>query len=614
MYVMLFLFGSSALAQEQTGPDIESRAYLIDPNGKLTVDEVMARPVDDFAQFNKGLRLGYTAATVWMRLKISPIALGDSPGFGSSDVVLMLKNPLLNDVRLYDPLQNNGRPIMAGDLYPLTQIERDLSPVTFILPLGDRPRDVYVSVKSTGSMMFGVTLEPLESALKNNRTSDLVSGLYLGLLAMFLIFAIGLRFGFPDFLINLFIVQQATAIIWSLVLMGYARQYSDLWFGLDSFDRPANWIMIVYGFLLCLFRLAFLSQFPFRGRTKLLIYVPLCIYVPIFTLMALGYDSWALGINVLTVTVAAVLSMLLVLFAVDWNSYTIHIVPRWLVTFFFVFSGFATPLATSVVLWGEQALQDPLSPLLFIAVASGVLMSTILFYRARSMANHLMASQLESKLLLQRRQEQAKFLGMLAHEIKTPLSILSWVASSGQLDNRYTTYSQQAISNIDSVLEKCLQAESMIDNEVVSQAVLLDVESLVHDVVTGLGGTDIFEISCTGEMKTFSDPALVRVVLTNLVENALKYGKCDVPIKVSLISDSRQIIRVRVTNAIGRAGAPDVNRVFEKYYRGSLASSEPGSGLGLYLSKHISKSLGGDLICQLGEKEIWFEFSLPLST
>ncbi|HEY7805418.1 MAG TPA: HAMP domain-containing sensor histidine kinase [Orrella sp.] len=441
----------------------------------------------------------------------------------------------------------------------------------------------------------------------------MVSGLYLGLLSMFLIFAIGLRLGFPDFLMNLYIVQQATGIIWSLVVMGYARQYSDSWFGLDSFDRPASWITIVYGFLLCLFRLAFLSQFPFRGRTKLLIYVPLCIYVPIFTLMALGYDSWALGINALTVTVTAVLSMLLVLFAIDWKSYTVRLVPRWLVTFFFVFFGFATPFATSVVLWGEQAPRDPIGPLLFIAVASGALMSTLLFYRARSMANHLMASQLESKLLLQRSQERAKFSGMLAHEIKTPLSILSWVASSGQLDNRYTTYSQQAISNIDSVLEKCLQAESIIDNEVVSQAVLLDVESLVHDVVTSVGGTDIVEISCAGEMKTYSDPALVQVVLTNLVENALKYGKCDAPIKVSLISDARQIIRVRVASAIGSAGAPDVSRVFEKYYRGSLASSEPGSGLGLYLSKHISKLLGGDLICQLGEKEIWFEFSLPLS-
>lgn len=60
-----------------------------------------------------------------------------------------------------------------------------------------------------------------------------------------------------------------------------------------------------------------------------------------------------------------------------------------------------------------------------------------------------------------------------------------------------------------------------------------------------------------------------------------------------------------------RAGVPDPQHVFDKYYRSPGALSHSGSGLGLYLSKHIAQLLGGDLLFQPGTDKLWFEVRLP---
>lgn len=66
-----------------------------------------------------------------------------------------------------------------------------------------------------------------------------------------------------------------------------------------------------------------------------------------------------------------------------------------------------------------------------------------------------------------------------------------------------------------------------------------------------------------------------------------------------------------MTNALGRLGEQDPKHVFDKHYRSLGALSQSGSGLGLYLSKHIAQLLGGDLLFQLVKDDLWFEVRLP---
>ena len=238
-------------------------------------------------------------------------------------------------------------------------------------------------------------------------------------------------------------------------------------------------------------------------------------------------------------------------------------------------------------------------------------MSTLLIYRSRVLAQEAVAAATALSLQQQRSQEQAMFLGMLAHEFKTPLSVLKIVVDSGQLDSDLKTFSADAIRNIDALLDKCLQTETLMDATVVTDPVLLDLEGLLRDVVNHNDRRQEVVVDIQGPTEIRSDPAMVHVVLANMFDNAMKYGKAGAGIKVNLYTAHGDYIAVRVTNAVGKAGVPDVNQVFDKYYRAAGALSQSGSGLGLYLSKNIARLLGGDLLFEPGDDELWFELRLP---
>lgn len=606
--------GQTELAQTQPIQTL-SRGYLTDPTGQLTFAEIRSKPADAFTPFGRALSLGYTADTVWLRLLIDPAIANTQTALDSNRLVLRLTNPLLNDVRLYDPLHNDGQPIVTGDAHPNTQTELDLSSLTFLLPRGDKisnaPREVYVSVQTTSSMVFSVVLEPVEAALKHNRTYDLFGGVYLGLLVVFLVLAIALRIGRADRVVNMFIVQQALAIVWSLTLMGYTRQYLEPWLGLRSVDGVANLIVVAYTFSVSLYGMVFLSQFKLKPWARFVAYAPVLVFTPLLVAALFGYARLALSVNALAIIGFSLLGLLIVLFAIDWKSDAARVLPRWLVTFFFVLFGFATPLATSVTLQVEPVFQNAFVGFFFTTAAGGVLMSTLLLYRARAQARDAITTAMALTLQQQRSAEQAKFLGMIAHEFKTPLSIIKMVVGSGQLDQRSSNYSEDAIRNIDALLEKCLQTEALMDTETVSQPVALNVEELARDVVANSNRAGEIEIHVTDQTEINSDPTLVRIVLANLVDNALKYGKAGAVVRIELASHNNQMVSARVINAVGRSGVPDPEHVFEKYYRASGALSQSGSGLGLYLSKHIAQLLGGDLLFQPGKDELWFEVRLP---
>ena len=626
----LFVAGNVAqakpAAQNQTAEqDVSPRfGYFVDASAQMTLADVKTQT---FKPFRQALSLGYTDSRVWLRLHIDPDLGRDESQLDSNRLVLRLTNPLLNDVRLYDPLQNNGMPIVTGDAYPNTPTELDLSSLTFFVPRGgvgseiageysggpanSVGRDVYVSVQTTSSMVFSVVLEPVEAALKHNRTYDLFAGLYLGLLVVFLVLAIALRVGRADLVTNWFILQQAMAIVWSLTLMGYTRQYIEPLFGWGSVDGVSNLIVVFYTFTVCQYALLFLRQFKLSGWLKSLVYWPSLVFVPLLALVIVGQSGLALSVNAMAVIGFSFLGLVIVLTSVDWEAETSRILPRWLVTFFYVLFGVAGPLATSVTLRVEPLFQNAFVGFFFTTALAGVLMSTLLLYRARMQARDAVAAATALRLQQQRSQEQAKFLGMLAHEFKTPLSIIKMVTGSGQLDAKSTDYSSDAIRNIDALLEKCLQAEALMDAKTVSEPVVVNVQALAHDVVTHSERSGQVDIDSSGLTEIRSDPTLVRIILANLVDNALKYGKPGIEVQLQVTAGHGGEVLVRVTSAVGPAGVPDPLHVFDKYYRSPAALSQSGSGLGLYLSKHIAQLLGGDLIFEPSQQTLAFELRLP---
>ena len=75
-------------------------------------------------------------------------------------------------------------------------------------------------------------------------------------------------------------------------------------------------------------------------------------------------------------------------------------------------------------------------------------------------------------------------------------------------------------------------------------------------------------------------------------------------------------LTLTVRNAVGKAGLPDAQRVFDKYYRAEGAHQRTGSGLGLYLVKSLAEHAGGGIAHRVdtapdGSASAVFELWLP---
>ncbi|MDH4230448.1 MAG: ATP-binding protein [Nitrospirota bacterium] len=105
-------------------------------------------------------------------------------------------------------------------------------------------------------------------------------------------------------------------------------------------------------------------------------------------------------------------------------------------------------------------------------------------------------------------------------------------------------------------------------------------------------------ITASGSEKTtcICDEGLIRRTLENLIDNAVKYTPEGGSIQVDIARKSENVF-VTITNACPAMNKNDIEHIFQPFYRGKNAMSHniDGKGLGLYISRYIVRSHGGDI-------------------
>jgi K+-sensing histidine kinase KdpD len=105
-----------------------------------------------------------------------------------------------------------------------------------------------------------------------------------------------------------------------------------------------------------------------------------------------------------------------------------------------------------------------------------------------------------------------------------------------------------------------------------------------------------FEVDIPDEVYAFGEEFLIRLVLNNLIENAIKYTPSNTPITVALAENNQEII-ISVADQGNGIADKDKSKVFEKFYRleDEQIRKTKGTGLGLYLSSKIINDHKGEL-------------------
>ena len=98
------------------------------------------------------------------------------------------------------------------------------------------------------------------------------------------------------------------------------------------------------------------------------------------------------------------------------------------------------------------------------------------------------------------------------------------------------------------------------------------------------------------DSEVLADPHRLMQMLTNLIDNAIKFNRDGGTVSITLISGARDRIAVADTGE----GIPShhLDRLFERFYRVDRARSRElgGTGLGLAIVKHLAKSHGGEVV------------------
>lgn len=203
------------------------------------------------------------------------------------------------------------------------------------------------------------------------------------------------------------------------------------------------------------------------------------------------------------------------------------------------------------------------------------------------------------------------FVSLASHQLRTPATAVKAILSMmhagdfGELTARQTHFLAKALETNDrqlDIIEDMLNAARIDSGKLTLSPMPVDVAGLTHQAVQEhLADLAKRRLTITVDRPAESliataDPAKLRMVLDNLISNAAKYTPQGGRIRVQ-VEIEYPVLRIAVSDTgVGIAEA-DRHRLFRKFSRveNELTAEVSGSGLGLYLAKHIVDLHGGSI-------------------
>ncbi|SRR5579885_211898 len=195
------------------------------------------------------------------------------------------------------------------------------------------------------------------------------------------------------------------------------------------------------------------------------------------------------------------------------------------------------------------------------------------------------------------------FLGVVGHELRNPVSFIRIAAGFLKTEASLDGELAEAVNRIDQSAARAIKlAQELVDatrarlgSGIVIRPKRVDLGALAASVVQQFSASyPRRQITIEGGEGCLAnaDPDRMLQALTNLVENALRYGRPDAPIVVSARSASDGV-RIQVANQ-GQPIAPElIPRLFDPFSRGASDKYQEGLGLGLYIADQIVRAHGG---------------------
>jgi two-component system, OmpR family, phosphate regulon sensor histidine kinase PhoR len=249
-------------------------------------------------------------------------------------------------------------------------------------------------------------------------------------------------------------------------------------------------------------------------------------------------------------------------------------------------------------------------------------------------------------------QVRQEFLSNVSHELRTPLTaILAFIETleAGALDDqeashRFLSIIRRNATRMHELIDDILELSAIEAGNVQVRVESVELHPIVNDVIASLANKAAAQSvtvvnAVPHEAMVYADARRLEQMLTNLVENAIKFNRANGSVTIRFESVDRgssprmskgaeprgSEIQVRQNDAFARdkiivedtgEGIPaqHLERLFERFYRVDRARSRElgGMGLGLAIVKHLARAHGGEVTVtsELGEGST-FTIELP---
>lgn len=220
------------------------------------------------------------------------------------------------------------------------------------------------------------------------------------------------------------------------------------------------------------------------------------------------------------------------------------------------------------------------------------------------------------------------FIGMVSHELKTPLTSLSAIiqvtntklktSGDGFLINAMEKANQQ-VKRMSAMINGFLNISRLESGKIHIEKQHFDIGTLIADMIDEASltaRTDLIRFERCPTTTINADRDKIGSVISNLISNAVKYSPTTAAVEIACATRDGQLIVSVKDDGIG-IKREDLEKIFDRYYRveGEDTRHIAGFGIGLYLSSEIIQRHGGKVWAESEPGAgSTFYFSLPLET
>lgn len=264
---------------------------------------------------------------------------------------------------------------------------------------------------------------------------------------------------------------------------------------------------------------------------------------------------------------------------------------------------------------GTRYVADPTTVTMIVFVLTIVLF-VITFSMTRSLEGLAEANRLKSE-----------FVSIASHQLRSPLSNLKLALEflrsgrAGKINKQQSEYFKILKENTARMIEL---VSSLLTVSRIEQGKLLmhksefSLEDLTKEIISRISLLTLkikIRMEAAKDIpRAFADPSQIKLVIENLLDNAIRYSNGNGDVEVKISSRKKELTLEVKDKGVG-IPKKDQKHIYQKFFRSSnaLRHRTQGSGLGLYIAKSIIEKSGGKLKFEsIENKGSTFWFTIPI--